>query len=177
VNAIEFGKMFEQIGEHSILTLHADDSGDEIDVIVKSFQLDPVKKHIIHIDFLEFQENKLLRTEVPLKVEGSPEGVKLGGILEVFVRDIEIECFPKDIPDSITVHVDDMDIGDSLHVRDLPSDDKVKILMNPDQVVVAIGHPTKIEAPVEEEEEELVAEGEVPEEPSEETEETEEEKE
>jgi large subunit ribosomal protein L25 len=178
VSAIEFEKIFEEIGEHSILTLNVGDEKGKIDVIVKAFQLDPIKKHIIHIDFLQFQEDKLLRTEVPLRVEGVSMGVKKGGILEVFVRDIEIECLPRDIPDSITVPIDDMDIGDSVHVRDLPSRDEVKILMNPEQVVVAIGMPTKIEVPVEEEEEEVVAvEGEAPEAPAEEKEETEEEKE
>jgi len=160
VAAKEFIKIWEEIGEHSILNLNIEDK-DKAQVIVKDFQLDPVTKEIIHIDFLEFEKGKVLRTEVPLHVVGTSKGVKKGGILETFVRDVEIECLPRDIPDSIVVDVTDLEIGDSLHARDLTIDENIKILLNPEQVVITIGTPTKIEVPVEEEEV-VLAEGEAP---------------
>ena len=168
VNAKDFEKMFEEIGEHSIINLNIDNK-DKAEVIVKDFQLDPVTKHVIHIDFLEFEKGKALKTEVPIHVTGTSVGVKKGGILETFVRDLEIECLPKDIPDSIDIDVNDMEIGDSVHARDISVDDKIKVLTNPEQVVVTIGMPTKIEVPVEEEEE-VPVEGEVPAEEAEEQE-------
>ena len=168
VNAKDFEKMFEDIGEHSIISLNIDNK-DKAEVIVKDFQLDPVNKHIIHIDFLEFEKGKALKTEVPIRVLGTSAGVKKGGILETFLRDLEIECLPKDIPDFLEIEVTDMEIGDSIHTRDIRVDDKIKVLTNPEQVVVTIGMPTKIEVPVEEEEV-VLAEGEVPAEEGEEQE-------
>lgn len=166
VNAKAFEKMFEEIGEHSIINLNIDNK-DKAEVIVKDFQLDPVTKHVIHIDFLEFEKGKALKTEVPIHVNGTPVGVKKGGILETFLRDLEIECLPRDIPDAIDIDVADMEIGDSIHARDISLDNKIKILTNPEQVVITIGMPTKIEVPIEEEEV-VPAEGEVPEEEGEE---------
>ncbi len=161
INAHQFSRLFEEIGEHSIITITIDGK-DKTEVIVKDFQMDPVERTITHVDFLEFEKGKMLKTEIPIKVTGSSVGVKKGGILEVFIRDIEVECLPKDIPDSISLDVSDMDIGNSLHVRDIEVSDKVRILSNPDQVVITIGTPTKVEEPVLEEE--IPVEGEEPEE-------------
>jgi large subunit ribosomal protein L25 len=170
VSASEFMKMWEEIGEHSILNLKIGEE-EKTEVIVKAFQLDPVTKDIIHIDFLEFEKGKALRTEIPIHVVGTAKGVKKGGILETFIRDIEIECLPTDIPDSIVIDVTDLEIGNSLHTRDIQVDPKIKVLTNPEQVVVTVGMPTKIEVPVEEEEVEVApVEGEVPEEEAEESE-------
>jgi large subunit ribosomal protein L25 len=168
VRASEFVKIWGEIGEHSILNLSIGDK-EKAEVIVKDFQIDPVTKEIIHIDFLEFEKGKVLRTEVPIHVIGTAKGVKMGGILETFIRDIEIECLPRDIPDSIVLDVSELEIGDSLHTRDIQIDPKIKILTNPEQVIVTVGMPTKIEVPVEEVEVAPV-EGEVPEEEVEETE-------
>jgi len=162
-----FKKIFEEIGEHSIVTLNIAGK-EQADVIVKDFQQDPISRKILHIDFLEFERGKLLKTEIPVKVTGTSAGVKKGGILEVFLRDIEVECLPRDIPDSIVVDVSEFEVGDSLHVRDLQIDEKLKILSNPEQVVVAIGTPTKIEVPIAAELEEVPVEGEIPEEKAEE---------
>jgi len=157
----EFQKLFEEIGEHAIITLNIGEE-EKIDVIVKSFQLDPVKRNIIHIDFLQIQKGQVLRTEIPVKVIGTSKGIKKGGILEEYVRDIEVECLPRDIPDSITIDVTDLDIGDSVHIRDLPVSDKLRILANQEQVVLAVGMPSKIEEPVVEEAEEAEEEEAVP---------------
>lgn len=149
VKTSEFEVLFEEIGEHSIITLEIDGKG-KAEVIVKDFQLDPVKKDIIHVDFFEIQMDKLLKTEIPIRVIGVANGVKKGGILETYIRDIEIECFPKDMPDFISVNIENLEIGNSFHVRDIKVDKKLRIVSNPDQVVLTVGAPTKIVTPVEE---------------------------
>jgi large subunit ribosomal protein L25 len=136
IKAVDFLSLFEEIGEHSIITLNIDN-----------------------------KEN----AEVPIVIEGTSKGVKKGGVLETLLRDIEIECLPKDIPDNIIVNIEDMDINDSLHVKELKFDDKITILANPEQVVITIGTPSIIIAPVEEieevpVEEEALEEGETSEE-------------
>lgn len=166
IKAVDFLSLFEEIGEHSIVTLNIDNK-ENAEVIVKDYQLHPVKKNIVHIDFFEIEKGKLLKTEVPIKIEGTSKGVKRGGVLETLLRDIEIECLPKDIPDNITVNIEDLDIGDSVHVKELTVDDKITIIASPEQVVITIGTPTIIIAPVEEVEEvpeegEALEEGEAP---------------
>ena len=162
VKAFDFISLFEEIGEHSIITLNIDGK-EKAEVIVRDFQLHPVNKNIMHVDFFEIEKGKMLKTEIPIKILGESVGVKKGGILEVFAREFEIECLPKDIPDFIPVDIDDLDVGDSLHISDLVVDEKISLLANPEQVVITIGTPSVIKAPEEEVEEEL-EEGEVPEE-------------
>jgi large subunit ribosomal protein L25 len=153
VHSTDFLRLFEEIGEHAIITLSLDKE-EKIEVIVKDFQLDPVKRDIIHVDFLQIKAGQLLRTEIPVKIVGTSKGIKKGGILEEFVRDIEIECFPKNIPGSITIDITELDIGDSLHIRDLTVSEEVKVIANPEQVVLTIGTPSKLAEPVVEEKEE-----------------------
>jgi large subunit ribosomal protein L25 len=87
--------------------------------------------------------------------------VKSGGVLDLVLRDIEVECLPGDVPDEIVVRVDDLDIGDAIRVSELKVEsDKVKILTDPDLVVLTVV-PPRAEEELVEEEEEAVAEPEV----------------
>jgi large subunit ribosomal protein L25 len=146
VKVSDFEALFEEIGEHSIITLNIDNT-EQTEVIVKDFQVDPVKRTVIHVDFFEIERGKVLRTTVPVKTEGVPAGVKKGGILEIFIRDVEIECLPRDIPDAFSLSVENLEIGDSLHVKDLKVAETIRIISNPEQVVLIVGHPTKVAAP------------------------------
>jgi len=161
VRAHEFEKIFEEIGEHSILKLNIDNK-KSIEAIVKDFQIHPVYKNIIHIDFYEVEKGKKLRTEIPIRFVGTSKGVKKGGILESFLTDLEIECLPKDIPDVIEVDISQLDLGDSLHVKDVKVGPEIRILSNPEQVVVTVGVPSRVvveeEVPEEEAEEEAPSE-------------------
>jgi large subunit ribosomal protein L25 len=146
VKAADFELLFEEIGEHSVITLNIE-NGEQAEVIVKDFQVDPVRRNVIHVDFFEIERGKVLRTAVPVKTEGVPSGVKKGGILEMFIRDVEIECLPRDIPDHLSLDVEHLEIGDSLHVKDLKLPETVRLISNPEQVVLIVGHPTKVAAP------------------------------
>jgi len=80
-----------------------------------------------------------LRVTVPIAVKGEARGVKTdGGILEIVVRQIDVECLPGDIPEKIEVEVSELGMNESLRVSDLPITAKVKVLNNPDQVVVHV---------------------------------------
>jgi len=155
VKRADFESIFEEIGEHSIITLNVDDK-EKVDVIVKDYQIDPVKKNLIHLDFLEIESGKELRTEIPIKIIGESKGIKKGGILEEFLREIEVECLPKDIPEYIELDISELDLGDSFHVSDLKVKEGVKILSSADQVILTIGVPSKVAAAAEEEEEKEV---------------------
>ena len=121
---------------------------------------------VLHLDLLELVKGKTLSLTVPLEITGTPVGIKMGGIMERFLWDIDIETIPSNIPEKIEVDVTDFEIGDSLHVRDLKVDEGVKITLPEDEVVLTIALPAKVE---EVEEVEATAEGEEGETPAGET--------
>ena len=154
IDAHEFRNRFKTISESTIITLKSD--AESLDVLVKDYQTDTLRGDITHIDFYEVEKGKLLRTHVPVHLKGIPLGVREGGILESLVHDIEVECLPKDLPSEITVEVEELEIGHSVHVSGLTAVEGVRFLTSQDQVICTILHKREeIEAVAEEEEEEL----------------------
>lgn len=156
VGMIEAVKLYNARHENFLIKLKIDGK-DEKDALLKEIQLDPVKNTVNHLDFLELIAGKTLTTKIPLTLEGTPIGIKMGGIIEHFLWEISIECLPKDIPESYSYDITGLDIGNSLHISDLPVQEGVKILDKDEQVILTIGLPTGV---AEEAEEEEVAEGE-----------------
>ncbi len=115
-------------------------------VIFRDVQLHPVKHNILHIDLYEVSMDKSLQVEVPIELTGQPVGVKeQGGILEHSLRSLNIECLPGQIPGHIEVDVSELNLGKSIHVAELQLPEGVKTLDNPEQVVVSVVEPAKIE--------------------------------
>jgi len=127
-----------QSGRNTILRLEVE--GTKADsVILKDWQVDPVKETILHADFQRIAMDETLRVTVPVSVRGVPDGVKTeGGFLEVVMREIEVECLPSDIPDEIACDVTDLHLHQSLRISDLPKIEDVQILAAADQVVVHV---------------------------------------
>jgi large subunit ribosomal protein L25 len=119
-------------------------------VIIKDYQVDPVKGRLLHADLLRLSMTTATRVNVPIVVAGEPIGVKLeGGILEIELREVEVECLPGDIPEAIKVEVSDLHLGKHVTVGDLIYDrDKVKVLMPPEQIVAGVLSPRMVEEPV-----------------------------
>ena len=94
---------------------------------------------MLHVDLRRIDLTKKLHVRVAVHAIGEAKGVKVqGGILEFVQRDIEVECLPLDIPDYISADVTELVVGKSIRVRDLVVDSKIKLVSNPDQVVVHI---------------------------------------
>ncbi|MBN1560752.1 50S ribosomal protein L25 [candidate division KSB1 bacterium] len=124
--------------------------------IVREIQFDPVKGHPIHIDFLGIKMDEKITVHAPITLVGTSTGVKNnGGILQHVLREIEIECLPSDIPESIEIDVTPLEIGDSLSVSDLVSENYT-ILTDPSTVLVTVSAPRVIEVEAEEKAEEGV---------------------
>lgn len=153
VSAREFNKAFHgAISENIRIDLEID--GDKKrQVLIKDYQYDPIKSRIEHLDFIELDPKKPIKTHVPVHLEGNAPGVKLGGILEFFTQELEIESLPKDLPEYIAVNIDSLGLGDSIHVADVDAPKGVKILTSPDQTLVAVTHAAKEEVAAEAEEE------------------------
>ena len=153
VNEREFNKKFHSVSENTIITLIED--GKEIaDVLVKDYQEDITKEQILHLDFYEVERGKILKTKVPVAIEGTSEGVKLGGVLEQMMHEVNVECLPKDIPAKIIVNIDKLGIGDAIHISEIETVNGVKFLEADDQIVVHVIHTRAAEETEESEAEE-----------------------
>lgn len=124
-------------------------------VLVKSLERDPMKDHIVHADFLEIRMDEKIKVDVPFSFVGESKGVKLGGVLSVLLRELEIECLPNAIPDEIEVDISEVDVNDVIHVRDVRLPAEVELVTDPEDPVVTVVTPVE-----EEEEVPEVAEGE-----------------
>jgi large subunit ribosomal protein L25 len=126
--------------------------GEPANVIIKDYQVDPVRGRLLHADLLRLSMTTTTRVSVSVETIGEPPGVKTeGGILELQLRDIEVECLPGDIPEHLKVDVSNLQIGDHVTVADLVYDrEKVKLLVDEHQIVAGVLAPRMIEevAPV-----------------------------
>lgn len=116
-------------------------------VIIKDWQVDPVKGRLLHADLMRLSLTNTTRVSVSVVTAGEPVGVKIdGGILETELREVTIECLPGDIPERIQADVSGLRIGEHVTVADLSYDrDKIKVLSAPDQVVAGVIPPRLIE--------------------------------
>ncbi len=112
--------------------------GKEQLVLIKEVQRHPLRPGLLHVDFLEVSMDKKQRLKVPANFVGTAKGVKLGGIVNYLRRELEIECLPADIPEEIKVNIADLDVGQSIHVKELKLTEGIKILNNPMDVLVTI---------------------------------------
>ncbi len=110
-------------------------------VLVRELQRDPVRGDYLHADLLAIDLQQKIDVEVPIHVTGKARGVEFGGILDHSLRELEIFCLPTAIPKEILVDVTELEVGDSLHVRDLPLPPGVELRSDPDLSVVSVVLP------------------------------------
>jgi large subunit ribosomal protein L25 len=157
-------------GLHAILDVTVD-GADARPSILKSYQQDPIKGTLTHIDLQEVRLDRPIQARVVVELIGEPVGVTEGGVLSQVNREITVEALPMEIPEHLDLDVTGMAIGDTLRLVDLPVQQDVKFLDDPEETVLAtVTMPTRFVEPEPEEiegEEELeegeLPEGEVPE--------------
>ncbi|MFN2540768.1 MAG: 50S ribosomal protein L25 [Chthoniobacterales bacterium] len=108
-------------GENILVELEIDGEKSNRMAMVQEIQHSPVGGDILHLDFHAVSMDETVHADVPLEATGVPNGVKnFGGLLEQSLRALAIECLPGDLPDKLTVDVSALNIGDAIHVRDIP---------------------------------------------------------
>jgi large subunit ribosomal protein L25 len=131
-----------------------DVSGKKVDqhlALLIDVQHHPIKDYIIHIDLHEIDQNEILHAEVPVVSVGEPAGVKTGGgLLETMMRTIRVACLPRNLPELFTVDVSHLEIGHSVHVRDLVLPENVTVTNPPELPVFSVFAPKEevVETPV-----------------------------
>ncbi|TKJ34504.1 hypothetical protein CEE39_02370 [bacterium (candidate division B38) B3_B38] len=157
INPLDIERVLSlETGENTIFQLKISGAETINQVMIKDFQLDPVTSELLHVDLLRISMETRLRVAVAIVLEGEAKGVEIdGGIIEFTQREVEVECFPQNLPENITVNIAQLNIGDLVRVADLKVDEKVKILSPPEQVIVSVAAPEVEEVAVAEEEEEV----------------------
>jgi large subunit ribosomal protein L25 len=114
--------------------------------MLKELQRDPLGRNYLHADFYEVSLTKEIDITVAIKISGKSPGVEKGGILQEITRELAVRCLPTRIPDFIEVDVTPLEIGDSLHVRDLKPPEGVRILSEDQLTVLTIVAPVEEKA-------------------------------
>ncbi len=124
-------------GEQVLVNLQFPDGVKQ--AIVKEYQKDPVAGNLLHVDFQEISATEAIRVMVHISIKGDAIGVKRdGGALQYGIREIEIECLPDKILGHIDVDVSNLGIGQSIHVGDLRLPEGIKVITDPDEVLVTV---------------------------------------
>lgn len=111
---------------------------EEKQAILKDYQVDPVSGQLLHVDFMEVSATEKIRVTVPVILVGEAVGIKQGGVLQHGISEIEIEAIPEKIPGHIEVDVSKLEIGQSIHIRDIKFEEGIKVLSDPDEVIATV---------------------------------------
>jgi len=130
-------------GESGVNTLIGLKVGaEEVKVLMREYQVDPLTRRLLHVDFYRIAMDKLLTVTVPVSVKGEAKGVKQqGGLLDIVHREVEIECLPSDIPEHIEVDVTELMLGEAVRLRDVATDPRWKPVTDADVMLVHIITP------------------------------------
>jgi len=158
-----YGLLHQYPIENALINLNVKDDKktNARSCLIKEIQYGPVDGNILHVDFNEISLTKVIKVSVPVAAKGECVGVKQeGGSLEHILWEVEVECLPTDIPKEIEVDVSNLKMGGGIHVKDLKIPSGVKVLNDPEALVLSVATPMKEEVPVE-----APVEGEVSQEP------------
>src|SRR5262249_28717383 len=136
-------------GENILVELEIAGEKASRTALVQEIQHSPVGGDVLHLDFHAFSMDEAIQADVPLEPLGVANGVKnFGGLLEQSLRALTVECLPKDLPDRITVDVSALNIGDSIHVRDIQLPPGVTAKVQLDLTAFSVLEPSVEEEPV-----------------------------
>ncbi len=141
LDARELGKLLGRIAaEATVIELSID--GTQARTLIREVQRHPFKKQILHVDFQELVAGEKVTVRVPLHLVGTADGVRLnGGVMDQPQRDLEIRCDPAIIPSHVDVDITKLDLGDSIHVRELTVAEGIEILTDMDLTICVCAAP------------------------------------
>ena len=142
IDPIKLKKLLKnEAGENTIIEMKLDKSDLKKNVLLKDAHLDTLTSDPLHLDFYEITDGVDVKVSSPLLFEGKPEGVKNGGVNQTLSNEIKIKCLPTNIPNVIEINISDLNIGDTLRVKDIKPMDGIEILSNPESTIISILAP------------------------------------
>jgi len=112
---------------------------DEYECIIKDVQFHPVTDKVIHFDLLGLTKGEKIKLEIPIRLAGSPIGVKEGGVIQHVMHKVEVECLPRNIPEHIVIDISGLKLNDSIHIGDLKYDD-IEFIDSKESMIVQVTH-------------------------------------
>ena len=141
-------------GRNVIIQLGIEGAGSSARAIIRDMERDPVTREILHFDLQRISEDKPIVMHIPVTLVGESPAVKEGrGILDHAMRELEVRCLPRDIPEHIEVDISALEVKNAIHVNNI-SRENLEILDHPERPVVEVLQPTLFKEPTEEVEEE-----------------------
>ena len=146
VDAREFEKVFKKAGESTVVNLET--GGKSHSVLIHDIQYHFLTSKPIHIDFYEVSMTEKLKAKVTLNFVGEAPAVKTsGGVLVKILNELEVECLAADLPHSLEVSLDALKtLTDTIHVKDVKVPAKVKVVNNPEDLIIKVQPPRDVEA-------------------------------
>ena len=147
ISVAEMNTMLKPVGhstgEHVLHKLSIEDRKDipVKDIMIKEIQRDPITQIILHIDFYTVRMDEKIIVPVRINITGKAPGIQKGGILQQILREVEIKCFPADIPQHFEADVSSLEIGQSLHVKDIPIPANIELHVDSSAPVVSVIAP------------------------------------
>ncbi len=132
--------MHSKAGMNMLLNVKLEGKNEEM-AMLKEVQVHPVSGNLIHVDLYSVNMNEPIDVKVPVIIKGEAPGVKLGGILEFHLREIDIKCLPAKLPDSIEVDISALNLGDTVHVKDLKVAEGITIKDDLNETVLLVSIP------------------------------------
>ena len=152
--------LFKQTGgENAVFLLKMAGTDQKRHSMVRELTIDPITRQVVHIDFLRILMTEKVKVQVPIDLAGTPAGVKNdGGVLDFITREVEVECLPGDIPQTLELDVTALEIGAHYEAKDLELPKSVELMVELDKVIVAVAH-SRVATEVEEAEAEAAEAG------------------
>jgi large subunit ribosomal protein L25 len=148
-------------GRHAILDVVLEGQEKTHHAVLKDFQVDAVKSHLLHVDFHEIRLDQTIQAQVAVELVGMPAGVVQGGMLSQVTREVNVEALPMEVPDRLPIDVSHLEIGDGIRLAELQIPEGVKLLDDLDTMVATVSH-ARVEEPEAAVEEVPEGEGEAP---------------
>jgi large subunit ribosomal protein L25 len=142
VDAHELDRLFAGISiENTVIELGVDDA-PAIRVLVREAQTHPYRMQVLHVDFYQVRAGETVTVEIPVRLTGSAEGVREGGVLDQMLHELPVRCLVDQIPEAIEVDISALAIGDTIHLRDLTLPKGVESEVEGDRVICSVTPPT-----------------------------------
>ena len=140
LDARELDRLVERYAtETTVVELGLD--GQSVRTLIREVQRHPVKRNVLHVDFQALVAGEKVTVDIPIVLLGTPAGVKLGGVLDQTMRELTVEVDPSNIPNHIDIDVSGLELGQSIHVSDVPLAEGVTVLDDPDTTICVVAPP------------------------------------
>ena len=132
--------LHSESGANTLITLQLDGEDDAL-ALARQIQRHPTRNELVHVDFVRVRRDVAVTAEIPLTLEGDPQGAKEGGMLEQVLFTLTVEALPGNIPNEITVDISALGLGDQLHIANLTIPSGVDVQHEPDELVAQVSVP------------------------------------